>query len=180
MRRGLRIASKLFGLRGVEPTIADWSRAGIIGHELIGDEDGSGFLGQMNTYGRLVAGGDPAGVRAGWDRAVAAVLEGDHLTAWRAVRAIARAGQIPETRAEMEANRLDPRPRFASPGAARVGNTLADLALSVCGFALGKRAASAGFPSPAAAREGFEAFLAAAGRDAGAITQAAEATRGER
>lgn len=43
--RALVVAGRVFGLAGVQPTIADWSRAGVIGHELVGDEDGSGFVG---------------------------------------------------------------------------------------------------------------------------------------
>ncbi|MEZ6188703.1 MAG: hypothetical protein R3F62_27335 [Planctomycetota bacterium] len=175
--RGLRVANRLLKLEGVEGSIADWSRAGIVGHEMIGDEDGSGFVGQMRAYGKLVGDGDPEGIRDAWDRGVAAVLAGDHLEAWRAARAIAAAGQIPETRADMEANRLDPAPRFARPGTARVGNTLADLALSIYGYALGLRAATDGYATPEAARADFEAFLAAAGSEAAEVEQAAEASR---
>lgn len=176
--RGLRVANRVFRLKGVEPTIADWSVAGIVGHEMLGDEDGSGFIGQMNAFGRLVADGDPQGIRDAWDRAVAATLSGDHLSAWRATRQIAEAAQIPETLADVEANRLDPAPRFASPGSDRVGNTLADLALSVYGYALGLRAATDGYSTPEAARADFEAFLAAAGESATEVERAAEASRG--
>ena len=151
----------------------------MIGHELVGDEDGSGFVGQMNAYGRLVAGGDPCGVRAAWDEAVAAVLADDHLRAWRAVRRIARAGQIPETAEKVARNLADPAPRLATPGAARGGNSLQDLALSVYGFALGQRAAAVGYPTAAAARDDLAAHLAADGAQAASIERAAERTRSE-
>lgn len=178
--RALVVAGRVFGLAGVQPTIADWSRAGVIGHELVGDEDGSGFVGQMNAYGRLVANGDPHGVRAAWDTAVAAVLNDDHLAAWRAIRRIARAGQVPETADEVARNLADPAPRFARPGAARGGNSLQDLALSVYGFALGQRAVTTGYSTPAAARDDLAAHLAADGAQAAAIVRAAAQSRDER
>lgn len=174
---GLRVANAVMGLKGVKPTIADWSRAGIIGHEMIGDEDGSGFIGQMNAYARLVANGDPDHVRDHWDRAVAAVQAGDHLTAWQNIRAIARAADIPETRAEQAAARANPHPRFAAPGDQRIGNSLEDLGLSVYGFALGHKTAAVGYATPAAARADLEAFLAAGGSEAPAIVAAVDATR---
>jgi hypothetical protein len=176
--RTLRIASRVMGLsKDVQPTIADWSRAGIIGHEMIGDEDGSGFLGQMNAYGRLVAGGDPDHVREAWDRGVAAVLAHDHVAAWTAIRQLARAAEVPETPAEVAANLANPHPRFAKAGVARPGNSLADLGLSMYGFALGQRSQADGYPTPAAARADLTAFLTAGGVEAGAIERAWDATR---
>lgn len=173
---GLRVAGSMFSL-GVQPSIAEWSRAGIIGHEMIGDEDGSGFAGQMRTYSKLVANGDPDGVRAAWDTAVKSVLAGDHEAAWTAIRKIAKAAEIPETPEEVAANLANPNPRFAKPHEPRQGNSVEDLALSVYGYALGYRSASTGYKTPADARADFAAFLSAGGSQAAAIAQAARDTR---
>jgi hypothetical protein len=105
---------------------------------------------------------------------VAAVLRGDHEAAWAAVRAIAKAADIPASRAELAADRANAHPKFALPNATREGNTEQDLALSIYGFALGYKAATGGFASPDAARAAFEALFSAGGSQAAAIDAAGD------
>jgi hypothetical protein len=174
---GLAAANRLAGLEGVEASVADWSRAGIIGHEMMGDEDGSGFLGQMRAYGKLIGEGDQAHVRAHWDAAVDAALRGDHPAAWRSVRAIAAAAEIPETIEEVRAARENPAPRFARAGSSREGNSVEDLALSVYGFAFGYRSMTRGYANAEEARAELSSCFAAGGSQAEAINRAADETR---
>jgi hypothetical protein len=170
---GLKAADRLAGFQNLEGTVEDWSRAGIIGHEMIGDEDGSGFVGQMKAYDRLVANGDPDHVRAHWDAAVAAVLAGKHDEAWSNIDAISRAIEAPTTPAEVQANLENDHPRFAAPHANRDGNSREDVALSVYGFATGYAAMTRGFATPQALRGALEARFTASGAEADAIDRAA-------
>lgn len=168
---GLKVANNALNLIGVEPTVEDWSRAGIIGHEMVGDADG--FLGQMKVYGRLVDNGDKYKIRSCWDKAVDAVLKKDHLTAWILIRKIAKVTEIPETLEDIAKNKANPTPRFAEPGANRRGNSLQDLGLSVYGFALGIRSSTTGYKTANDAKEDLKAFLSKDGKYAKVITKAA-------
>ena len=170
---GLGAADKVAGFQNLEGTVEDWSRAGIIGHEMIGDEDGSGFLGQLKAYDRLVANGDPDHIRAHWDAAVAAVLAGRHDEAWTHIDAISRAIEAPTTPADVQANLENDHPRFATPHANRDGNSREDIALSVYGFATGYAAMTTGFSTPQALRSALEARFTASGAEADAIDAAA-------
>jgi hypothetical protein len=169
----MRAADRIAGLDAVEPTLRDWARMALIGHEMLGDDDQGGFIGQMKAYGRLVAGGDPQRVREHFDRALDAILAGDDAAAWDHIRAIARAAEIPSTADEVRANEANDRPRFATPHRARDGNSEEDLALSLYGFATGIMAMSGAFPTPEAARAHFEDFYTARGARAAAIGRAA-------
>jgi hypothetical protein len=170
---GLKAADQAAGFKNIDGTVADWSRAGIIGHEMMGDNDGSGFIGQMKAYDRLVANGDPDHVRQHWDDAVAAVLKGDHAAAFTHIDAIARAIEAPTTPAEVAANLANDTPRFAPAHVAREGNSREDIALSIYGFAMGYGAMTKGFATPTDVRDAFERRLSAQGADAAAIDAAA-------
>lgn len=170
---GLKAADRVAGFQNIQGTVEDWSRAGIIGHEMIGDDDGSGFIGQMKAYDRLVANGDPDHIRAHWDAAVAAVLAGNHAEAWANIDAISSAIEAPTTPAEVAANLSNDHPRFAAPHANREGNSREDIALSVYGFATGYAAMTTGFATPQALRTALEARLTVNGAEASAIDQAA-------
>ncbi len=173
---GLKVADKVAGFQNIEGTVADWSRAGILGHEMVGDNDGSGFLGQMKAYDRLVGNGDPDHVRQHWDLAVAAVIRGDHAEAFVHIDALARAIEAPTTTAEVEANLKNDHPRFAPAHVAREGNSREDIALSLYGFAMGYAGMTRGFASPVEARAAFEAQFTANGASAGQIDRAAGLT----
>ena len=142
---GLKTAGLLLGLDGVQPTIEDWSRAGIIGHEMVGSKDG--FVGQMKAYGKLVSNGDPYKIRDSWDNAVKSVLNGDHKSAWANIRTITQVAEIPENIKQVEENKKNPAPRFAQFGEDRSGNSLQDMGLSVYGFAIGLKASTDGYPT---------------------------------
>jgi hypothetical protein len=173
---GLKAADKVAGFKNVEGTVADWSRAGIIGHEMVGDNDGSGFLGQMKAYDRLVANGDPDHIRQHWDDAVAAVIRGDHATAFVNIDAISKAIEAPTTRAEVDANLKNDHPRYATPHLEREGNSREDIALSIYGFAIGYAGMTKGFATAGDASAAFEAQFTANGKNAVAIDRAAGVT----
>ncbi len=170
---GLKAADKLAGFHNLDGTVADWSRAGIIGHEMIGDGDGSGFIGQMKAYDRLVAHGDPDHIRAHWDEAVAAVLRGDNDAAFVHIDAICSAIEAPTTPEEVAANLKNDHPRFAAAHQAREGNSREDIALSIYGFATGYAGMTKGFSSPEAVRAAFEARFSAGGSSAASIDRGA-------
>jgi hypothetical protein len=168
----LWVAVKVLRLDGVMANLLDWARMVLIGHEMMDDETPAGFVGQMRAYGRLVSNGDPAGIRAHFDAGVAAIRRGDDAEAWTRIRAIARAAAIPGTAAEMTAAIENPRPRFATPHASRDGNSLADLALSMYGFATGMDAMQGKFPTPEALRAHLDSLYRGGAR-AAAINRAA-------
>lgn len=171
----LASTNKAAGFKNIKGTANDWSRAGIIGHEMRSDDDGAGFLGQMRAYDALVANGDPDGIRQHWDEAVAAVLRDDHQGAWKHIRAIGEAIEVPASPEELQARRADEQPRFATPHSSRGGNSLQDVGLSVYGFATGYLSATRGFPTAEAARAHFEKLYSAQGAAVDAIEAAAAA-----
>jgi hypothetical protein len=168
---GLKVATKALGFKNVESNAADVTRAGVIGHEMRGDDDG--FTGQMSAYDALVANGDPYHARAEWDQAVAAALAGDHEQAWVHIRALGAAIEAPSTTAEVAQNLANDQPRFAPAHQKREGNSVQDIALSVYGYAVGYAAVTKGLATPADAQARFEALFTAAGHDAAAINHAA-------
>ena len=170
---GLKAADKVAGFSNIEGTVADWSRAGIIGHEMVGDDDGSGFLGQMKAYDKLVANGDPDHIRQHWDQAVAAVIRGDHAEAFVHIDAISKAIEAPTTPDDVAANLKNDHPRFATAHHTREGTSREDIALSIYGFATGYSGMTKGFASPQAVRSYFEAQFTAGGSNAAAIDRAA-------
>jgi hypothetical protein len=170
----LSAAGAAAGFKNIKGDAGDWSRAGILGHEMRGDDDGTGFLGQMKAYDALVANGDKDHIRHHWDDAVAAVLRDDHVEAWKHIRAIGTAIEVPATPEELAADRANDHPRFAKPHSSRDGNSLEDVALSVYGFATGYAAETRGFETPQAAREYFEKLFSASGGAASVIDAAAQ------
>ena len=172
LQAALFVAGKFMGLGGVQADTIDWARMVMLGHEMLDDENPGGFVGQMRAYGTLVNSGDPSRVRAHFDAGVDAVRRGDDATAWTHIRAIAKAAEIPGTPAEMTAALENPRPRFAVPRASRDGNSLADLALSMYGYATGWDAMQGRFPTPDALRAHLESVYHGGARSA-AINRAA-------
>jgi hypothetical protein len=172
---GLKAADAVAGFHNIEGNVADWSRAGIIGHEMIGDNDGSGFLGQMKAYDALVANGDPDHIRQHWDQAVAAVIRGDQAEAFVHIDAISKAIEAPTTAAEVAANLKNDHPRFAPAHQPREGNSREDIALSIYGFATGYSGMTKGFASAGEVRAAFEARFTAGGSSAAGIDRAADA-----
>jgi len=169
----IKAATKIAGFEHIQGNALDFSRAGVIGHEMKGDGDGGGFLSQMKAYDQLVANGDPDKIRTHWDLAVAAVHKNDHAAAYQHIYAISKAIEAPTTPEEVAQNLANKHPRFAPPHQPREGNSSQDIALSVYGFALGYQAMTQGLNSPASARSLFESILRENGSQAQAINQAA-------
>lgn len=174
---GIKAANGLLGFDVLHDDADDFSRAGIIGHEMRGDGDGGGFISQMKSYQQLVANGDPQGIRQHWDQAVKAVQEGRHQAAFEHITAISQAIEAPGTPEEVKQNLANPHPRFAPAHQPREGNSHQDIALSVYGYALGYQVMQQGSSSPEAIRNLFESVLLATGSQADAINQAAQNAR---
>ncbi|MBT9544921.1 MAG: hypothetical protein IV090_05980 [Candidatus Sericytochromatia bacterium] len=168
---GIKAANQLAGFEHIQDNAMDFSRAGIIGHEMLGD---GGFLGQMKAYDQLVANGDPDQIRSHWDQAVHAAQAGQHDKAFEHIVAISQAIEAPSSPAEVAQNLAKDKPRFASPHQPRDGNSHQDIALSVYGFALGYQAMTQGLPSPQAAKTAFESLFSEKGAQAAAINEASQ------
>jgi hypothetical protein len=167
----LSVANRVAGFHHIEGNSTDWSRAGILGHEMRADDDG--FVAQMQAYDALVGQDDPHHVRQQWDDAVQAARDGNHDDAFTHIHALSALIDAPSTPAQVEANLADPTPKYATPHKVRDGNSQQDVALSVYGFATGLVAGSTGFATPKEARDHFEALYLRTGRSASAIDEAA-------